>query len=244
MSSYLPVLAETTIKLLFVPVWVTFPKSSHRGNAAFNEHISIRGNYPASSSRKTSQHTKHSAVHTVQLPKQSIAPSVTPQHKQGAIFYMSHGLQGLLLATKRSVSTSSGLLHQRSRYLKCNSFTQAFCWLHLPWLLLFGALVLFLFGKYPHLLHTGSGCRFWYLQTKFFPRKPTQEFCSGAYQLCRTPQDVLGRQVPYLTLSSSAFFSSASRCSTFIIASCSSSVRKLRSIILVGVGRVKPPERS
>lgn len=137
---------ETTIKLLFVPVWVTFPKSSHRGNAAFNEHISIRSNYPAGSSRKTSQHTKHSAV---QLPKQSIALSVTPQHKQGAIFYMSHGLQGLLLAMKRSVSTSSGLLHQRSRYLKCNSFTQAFCWLHLPWLLLFGALVLFFLANTP-----------------------------------------------------------------------------------------------
>lgn len=58
---------------------------------------------------------------------------------------------------------------------------------------------------------------------------------NSAYKLGRSSQDSPRHCISYLTLSSSALLSSASRCSTFIIASCSSSVRKLRSIILLCV---------
>ena len=44
-----------------------------------------------------------------------------------------------------------------------------------------------------------------------------------------------GGPASYLTLSSSALFKAASRCRTFMMASCSSSVRKLKSIILKSV---------
>lgn len=57
---------------------------------------------------------------------------------------------------------------------------------------------------------------------------------AGTRLWCRSP----GAPVPYLTLSSSALFSSASLLSTVMMAPCSSSVRWLRSIM---APRPRPP---
>lgn len=69
--------------------------------------------------------------------------------------------------------------------------------------------------------------------------------CKTNYQLCLTrkqsyflgtasffPSHPSTLLASYLTLSSSALFRAASRCRTFKMVSCSSSVRKLKSIIL------------
>lgn len=127
----------------------------------------IHGNYPNGSPRETSQHTKHS---TVQHSKQPIASSVTPQRKQGAIFYIlavackDFFLQwSIMLAPPVDHSTNAPCIWGINSSLRHIGDC-----IYVDFLVYLRHLCIF-WSEYSY--YTGSVSVLIHRQTKFFPRK-------------------------------------------------------------------------